>query len=225
MALIHCPECDKEVSDTAKMCPHCGYDIARYIQQIEQQKKKEQEEQERQEREQKLADYAKTRIENRNRRIREEAKPLTISYFKREIICAIISGFFFFAVFLSIHEHTDDIAGALSCLIMGGLILFFGVFSDFNEKHEIYHISHTDFDKYVEYLIQKADKAEHDSDEAIRKARLEASFTHTVRCPNCGSINVEKVSNAERLTSIVMMGPASKKIGKQYKCKNCGYLW
>ena len=45
MALIHCPECNKEVSNTAKMCPHCGYDIAGYIQQIEQQKKKEQEEQ------------------------------------------------------------------------------------------------------------------------------------------------------------------------------------
>ena len=64
-----------------------------------------------------------------------------------------------------------------------------------------------------------------DVDEAIRKARLEASLTHTVRCPNCGSMNVEKVSNAERLTSIAMMGPASKKIGKQYKCKNCDYLW
>ena len=25
MALINCPECNKEVSDTAKNCPHCGY--------------------------------------------------------------------------------------------------------------------------------------------------------------------------------------------------------
>lgn len=223
MALIHCPECNKEVSDTAKMCPHCGYDIAGYIQQIEQQKKKEQEEQERQEREQKLADYTKARIENRNRRIREEAKPLTISYFKREIICSIIAGLLFLLIPLGLYE--TDIGLILSSLLLGCAVLFFGVMPTFGPKKEVYDLSHSNLDKYIEYLIQKADKAEHDSDEAIRKARLEASLTHTVRCPNCGSMNVEKVSNAERLTSIAMMGPASKKIGKQYKCKNCDYLW
>ena len=27
MALINCPECNKEVSDKAEMCPHCGYKL------------------------------------------------------------------------------------------------------------------------------------------------------------------------------------------------------
>lgn len=27
MALINCPECSKEISDTVKVCPHCGYKI------------------------------------------------------------------------------------------------------------------------------------------------------------------------------------------------------
>lgn len=27
MALIRCPECGKQVSDTAKACPNCGYDF------------------------------------------------------------------------------------------------------------------------------------------------------------------------------------------------------
>jgi hypothetical protein len=27
MALINCPECNKEVSDTALTCPHCGYQL------------------------------------------------------------------------------------------------------------------------------------------------------------------------------------------------------
>lgn len=27
MALIHCPECDKEISDKVKACPHCGYPL------------------------------------------------------------------------------------------------------------------------------------------------------------------------------------------------------
>lgn len=26
MALINCPECNKEISDKAKVCPHCGYE-------------------------------------------------------------------------------------------------------------------------------------------------------------------------------------------------------
>lgn len=29
MALIQCPECGKQVSDTARSCPHCGYNLAR----------------------------------------------------------------------------------------------------------------------------------------------------------------------------------------------------
>ena len=27
MALINCPECNKEISDTVKICPHCGYKL------------------------------------------------------------------------------------------------------------------------------------------------------------------------------------------------------
>lgn len=27
MALINCPECNKEISDTARICPNCGYKI------------------------------------------------------------------------------------------------------------------------------------------------------------------------------------------------------
>lgn len=31
MALINCPECNKEVSDKAEMCPNCGFGVAKYI--------------------------------------------------------------------------------------------------------------------------------------------------------------------------------------------------
>ncbi|MFZ5940279.1 MAG: zinc ribbon domain-containing protein [Bacteroidota bacterium] len=27
MALINCPECNKEVSNSAKTCPHCGFEL------------------------------------------------------------------------------------------------------------------------------------------------------------------------------------------------------
>ena len=31
MALIKCPECNKEVSDKAEICVHCGYPISKWI--------------------------------------------------------------------------------------------------------------------------------------------------------------------------------------------------
>jgi hypothetical protein len=31
MALIACPECEKEVSDLARACPHCGFPVSEEI--------------------------------------------------------------------------------------------------------------------------------------------------------------------------------------------------
>jgi len=31
MALIYCPECRKEISDTSDSCPHCGFKIKKYL--------------------------------------------------------------------------------------------------------------------------------------------------------------------------------------------------
>ena len=30
MSLIKCPECNKEISDKAEMCIHCGYPLQQY---------------------------------------------------------------------------------------------------------------------------------------------------------------------------------------------------
>lgn len=45
------------------------------------------------------------------------------------------------------------------------------------------------------------------------------------RCPTCGSDKIEKISSLDRVVSTYMWGFFSKKIGKQFKCRNCGYLW
>ena len=43
MALIKCPECGREnVSDSAEMCPGCGYGIKAHFEKIKQEKLKEQ---------------------------------------------------------------------------------------------------------------------------------------------------------------------------------------
>ena len=45
------------------------------------------------------------------------------------------------------------------------------------------------------------------------------------KCPTCGSTNITKIDTLDRVGSVAVMGLASKKIGKQFKCKNCGYMW
>ena len=44
-------------------------------------------------------------------------------------------------------------------------------------------------------------------------------------CPTCGSCDVQKISAMSRGTSIILFGLFSKKLGKTFKCNNCGYMW
>lgn len=41
-------------------------------------------------------------------------------------------------------------------------------------------------------------------------------------CPYCNSTDIKKISGAERIASTTMFGIFSKKIGKSFKCNNCG---
>lgn len=46
-----------------------------------------------------------------------------------------------------------------------------------------------------------------------------------IHCPNCNSTNTEKISTTKKVASTAVLGLASSTIGKNYKCKNCGYIW
>lgn len=47
----------------------------------------------------------------------------------------------------------------------------------------------------------------------------------TPRCPTCGSTDIKKLDSLDRTVSTAVWGIASGKIGKQFKCKHCGYMW
>lgn len=79
MALINCPECNREVSDKAEMCPNCGFGVAKYVERqrkilkIQEEaekeaylyvKQKKKEEKERAEREKRLEEDRKNSIYN-----------------------------------------------------------------------------------------------------------------------------------------------------------------
>lgn len=55
--------------------------------------------------------------------------------------------------------------------------------------------------------------------------RREEERKNSPRCPMCGSRYIEKISTVSRIASIWMIGLASSKIGKQYKCTDCGHMW
>lgn len=44
-------------------------------------------------------------------------------------------------------------------------------------------------------------------------------------CPTCHSPDIEKISGTSKVVDAVVWGFWSKKAGKTFKCRNCGYEW
>ena len=45
------------------------------------------------------------------------------------------------------------------------------------------------------------------------------------RCPTCQSQNIERINQISKAVSLAAWGLSSRKIGKTFHCKNCGYYW
>lgn len=58
MALMVCPECQKQVSDTVEVFPHCGYSIARHMKRCE------------------LENYISSKIDELNQEMEQELKEI-----------------------------------------------------------------------------------------------------------------------------------------------------
>lgn len=48
---------------------------------------------------------------------------------------------------------------------------------------------------------------------------------NTIKCPNCQSTDVQKLSTVSKVVGVGLLGLASKTVGKTYKCNKCGYYW
>lgn len=58
------------------------------------------------------------------------------------------------------------------------------------------------------------------------QAEIEAAKPKYVpKCPTCGSPDIEKISGTSKVVDAVVWGIWSKKAGKTFKCRNCGYEW
>lgn len=46
-----------------------------------------------------------------------------------------------------------------------------------------------------------------------------------IECPNCGSFEVKRISNAEKVTNIALFGLFGNKRKKQFVCNKCKFMW
>ena len=46
-----------------------------------------------------------------------------------------------------------------------------------------------------------------------------------VCCPSCKSTDVKRIDAIDRTVSVGLLGLGSKKIGKSFECRHCGYTW
>ena len=80
---------------------------------------------------------------------------------------------------------------------------------------------------YIASSYGKAKYGEEEWNRQLNEAMKQSEYGkgYGIKCPNCGQVNVKKISTTSRAISVSAVGLASDKIGKTYKCPKCGYMW
>lgn len=66
---------------------------------------------------------------------------------------------------------------------------------------------------------------EFDTQYRTELAQEEARKQYVPTCPTCHSPDIEKISGTSKVVDAMIWGIWSKKAGKTFKCRNCGYEW
>lgn len=239
MALIKCPECGREnVSDTAESCPNCGYGIKSHLERQKQERHTNAKIQRTQE--EKLKGYEseirKKQAEIDNISCPQEPPTFLAYMFRKEVCimsCVIMVGplLTLLICFTAGIDNAILILYAVLGLLATPIWLFIG-HGDYKNEIKAYK---------RELALYNTNKKEWERQKENRKAWVESSYklaaqheaeaihkkpeTSLVKCPICGSDTVEKITTMDRSVSVAMVGLASGKIGKQYKCKKCKHMW
>jgi predicted RNA-binding Zn-ribbon protein involved in translation (DUF1610 family) len=226
MAIIKCPECGKEISSQSETCIHCGFSIKTWKLQ------KQYDE----EIKIKLSDYEQT-ISKPQLIYGIDALP---EYSILPYACFIASAIFFimltFLIIRGIYIGDWWLTGFLFCIIIGGGSLAIGISMIRNMKEHLIQQNKyiqeriNNFDGYKRQLLNNKERTLRGEYAKKLKQLATPQFQMPIkpsilRCPNCGSTNIAKISTTDRIISTTMVGLASSKIGKTYECKHCKYKW
>lgn len=222
MSLINCPECSKEVSDKAEQCPNCGYPLHKNIKEIKQKA---------------FDEYSKISLRKNGRDATKIAKKLFYFLVLNNIPCSMFPEVEEWRI---VKVWVQENSKALEKVTL----------EDVKKVSKDANIASKDYEEYKKF-IEHYSKLHRLKQDSKRKLELENEIweeshsktledakkeieekikptqnsTTMPKCPNCGSIRIESISNLSRVTSIGILGLASSKIGKTKQCKACGYKW
>lgn len=249
MALIQCPECGKtNISDSAEMCPECGYAVREHFER--EKRKAAYAEQRRQLEDRKQREWEKLQSEldmklkeiDDLRPSPEPVKPTLLKHmFYYGNSLSLLSWALIAAVVLFLLSYTAQLFIVLLAILLVLGIPFAAYITyldwdimlncykrDYNEWKE----QQTNWAGYIEKR-KAAVRSEYESiasNMAIYGSRQMPmpkiqSPKEQLKCPVCGATDIERISTMDRGFSVAMVGLASGKIGKQYKCKKCKHMW
>lgn len=216
MALIECPECGREnVSDSAEVCPNCGYAIKAHFDRIAEEEVKK-----------KIHEY------DVNEKIKEIEAPqeptkgigfiifsfIILFLMRKKIMLLLLGGWWG----LRGKDMIIFILGTFAFLFF----IWMGVssYKDYDKDMKKYKDDLELYKKDKEfYLRREAEKKVTEFENELESWRMKEA--RKPKCPNCDSTNIVKISTANRAVSVATTGLASGKIGKQYKCKDCKHMW
>lgn len=255
MALIKCPECGREnVSDTAESCPTCGYGINAHFERIKNQQiaqerqRRNVEELERQKRllqaeeERKYKEY-EHEIKAEQEKINTTSEPKKPNYFVylfskevRLLTWLIVVGPLVTLLFCKVAEIDAFILilyVALGLLATPVWLIFAYLahkesMDSYKKELELYNNNREEWIKKKEQQKESVESYYRTKAhwEVVNKDNPPATQnSNKLKCPVCGDTNIERITTMDRSFSVAMVGLASGKIGKQYKCKKCKHMW
>lgn len=202
MALIKCPECGREnVSDSAEMCPDCGYGINAHFEKIRQKEEKK-----------KIEIETKKSEENRIKSVPRPIKPV----FSRGFIVYIIIAVIFFSWLMlytpTTYRDTPHVGEWFFELIVFVGLPFAIYCSSFFKSVEKYNLAQSDFEEYQRQVVREQNQAIA-SAQAVRAMKPE--------CPYCHSHNTTKITATAKAVNTAMFGVLGQKRKYQWHCNKC----
>lgn len=199
MALIHCPECNKEVSDRAEICVHCGYPISKWIKKENSNSSQSNE----------VNEDVKDDNPNNIYLYREKKYNLTdlVDYIKENTHPDVeinsqtwAEARHILRTYISIGKEEDLLISYIHKYRM------LGTAKDRKKyyEHKKSHVSHTQFNYAPAYS---------------NKNNMYNSSQNVVHCPRCGSTSVTTEEQGYGLFGWI--GAAQKK----NLCQKCGHKW
>lgn len=245
MALIKCPECGKEVSSAAKACPNCGCPMEDMVKLIETEELHQRT---------KNIDYeidgdsshCKACATCGSIHWNPNAEGFRGGY------CIECRGKKLYDNLIKIDYPTATFRQRIGSLPSGtiidnsinkakGIAKYQELCNQYFQR--IYDVERELFEAYVKdwdsldkesftYKLNMENLYSHGKgeahtqiDEGVRAKVQPSIVIHNPKCPNCGSPNVQKISDMTKGISFALWGVFSNNFGKQYQCATCRYKW